>query len=118
MNIFIALIVFIVIFKLFSLKGRISKKKYNEIKDTNPVIIDVRTVNEYNSGHIKGSLNIPHDEILKGIKKLKINKDRVIILYCASGTRSAFALNSLKSEGFNDIYNGGTLSYLRKIVAG
>lgn len=117
-NIIIALIVVFVVLKFLSIKGRLSRKKFEEIKGENPVVVDVRSKSEYNSGHIEGAYNIPHDEIIKGIIKLKIKKDRVVILYCASGTRSRYALNALKSQGFNRAYNGGAYSYLGKIIGG
>jgi phage shock protein E len=68
-------------------------------------IIDVRTVGEYKTGHIKGSVNIPLDTLSKNISKLK--KDKPVITCCASGMRSSSAKSMLKSNGFSEVHNGG-----------
>lgn len=68
-------------------------------------IIDVRTIGEYRSGHIPGSVNIPLDTLQRNLSKLK--KDKPVITCCASGMRSGSAKNILKSNGFAEVYNGG-----------
>lgn len=68
-------------------------------------IVDVRTKNEYQQGHIKGSINIPLNNLSNHYQKLK--KDKPVITCCASGMRSASAKNLLKSNGFTDVHNGG-----------
>jgi len=69
------------------------------------VIVDVRTKGEYQSGHIKGSINIPLQSLQGGMGKLK--KDKPVITCCASGARSASAKSILLSNGFTEVYNGG-----------
>lgn len=69
------------------------------------VIIDVRTKHEFQDGHIKGSINVPLNNLSNHYSKLK--KDKPIITCCASGVRSAQAVNILKSNGFSEVYNGG-----------
>jgi len=73
------------------------------------VIIDVRTRGEFKSGHVKGAINIPYNEFFKGIRKNKIYPDHRITIYCASGGRSAAALNILKSQGYKYVTNGGSI---------
>ncbi len=74
------------------------------------LILDVRTVGEYKSGHIKGSVNVPLDLLSKKMGKLK--KGQVIITCCASGMRSGSAKSMLKAKGF-EVYNGGAWTRLR-----
>lgn len=81
------------------------------IKD-GAVIVDVRTPGEYAGGNIKGSLNIPLNELSAKLNKL--NKNKPIITCCASGMRSASAKGVLKSKGFTEVYNGGSWMSLRK----
>lgn len=81
------------------------------IKD-GAVIVDVRSTGEYAGGHIKGSMNIPLDQLSGKLNKL--NKSKPIITCCASGMRSASAKGMLKSKGFTDVYNGGSWMSLRK----
>lgn len=79
----------------------------DEIKDiminSEYVIIDVRTEEEYNIGHLVDSINIPYDEIDKNID---IDKDRIIFVYCKSGNRSSIAFNMLKGLGYT-VYDLG-----------
>jgi phage shock protein E len=72
-------------------------------------ILDVRTKNEYREGHIKGSLNIPLNDLAANLNK--INKNKPVITCCASGMRSGAAKTLLKNKGFERVENGG--SWLR-----
>ncbi|WP_366187414.1 rhodanese-like domain-containing protein [Flavobacterium ovatum] len=78
------------------------------------IILDVRSPSEYKQGHIKGSKNIPLNELPNHISKIK--KDATIITCCASGMRSASAKNILKSNNFSTIYNGGGWSSLQNKI--
>jgi phage shock protein E len=69
-------------------------------------IIDVRSKGEYAGGHIKGSVNIPLDTLSKHLGKFK--KTDTLITCCASGMRSASAKGILKSNGFENVHNGGS----------
>lgn len=73
------------------------------ISSGNYIILDVRTNEEYNVGHVKGSLNIPYDEIDENIN---LDKNKVILVYCRSGARSKKAYSSLKSLGYKVIDMG------------
>ena len=80
------------------------------------LIIDVRTQDEYKTGHIKGSLNIPLNDIEKAMEWLI--KDVPLVLVCASGGRSAVAQKILEANGFLKVYNGGSWDSLGNIKAG
>jgi len=80
------------------------------------LIIDVRTVDEYKNGHIKGSLNIPLKEIEDAMSWLI--KDVPVVVVCRSGNRSAHAKKILDANGFTKVYNGGSWSNLGNIKAG
>lgn len=70
------------------------------------LIVDVRTREEFGRGHVKGSVNIPLQEIHDHVDDLK-NSDKQVILCCASGNRSGHATNMLKSRGI-ECCNGGS----------
>jgi phage shock protein E len=71
-------------------------------------IIDVRTPAEFRGGAYPKALNIPLDELGGKIDRLK-PLDKPIIVYCASGSRSAQAASLLRKAGFSDVTNGGGL---------
>ena len=78
------------------------------------LIVDVRTPAEYLSGHIKGSLNIPLDQIGTKIAFLK-GKNVPIITVCRSGNRSGAAAGVLKSNGI-EVHNGGAWDSLQAVI--
>jgi phage shock protein E len=86
-----------------------------EIISKGAVILDVRTKGEFQSGHLKNSINIPLDKLPQNIKKL--NNSKSIVTCCASGSRSASAKRILKSNGFENVYNGGPWYSLRKYLS-
>lgn len=92
-------------------------KKVNlqEVISNGAVIVDVRTKGEFQSGHLRNSINIPVDNLQQNLKKL--NKNKPIITCCASGARSASAKRILKSNGFEDVHNGGSWSALKKYMS-
>lgn len=92
-------------------------KKVNlqEVISAGAVIVDVRTKVEYQSGHLRNSINIPVDNLSQNMKKL--SKDKPVITCCASGARSAHARRLLKSNGFGQVYNGGSWYSLRKYTS-
>ena len=69
------------------------------------IIIDVRSPQEFQSGHVRKSKNIPLNELNTKYKTLK--NSQPIIACCASGMRSGSAVSFLKSKGFTNVYNGG-----------
>ncbi|MBS1599402.1 MAG: rhodanese-like domain-containing protein [Bacteroidetes bacterium] len=82
-----------------------SKVNLKELVQNGAQIIDVRSKGEFQSGHIRGSVNIPLQNLLDSISKIR--KDKPVITCCASGMRSASAKNMLKSCGFTEVFNGG-----------
>lgn len=93
---------------LFGKKSR----SIQELLDDKGVIVDVRSKAEYAGGHLKNSINIPLDSLSNQLSRL--DKTRPVITCCASGMRSASAKRMLKSNGFNEVVNGGGWSSLRK----
>jgi rhodanese-related sulfurtransferase len=88
--------------------------EYANLVENGAVIIDVRTKGEYQRGHIKGSVNIPLDTLKSNLSKLK--KEKPIITCCASGMRSASAKIILKSNGFEEVHNGGGWTSLQNKI--
>ena len=76
------------------------------------LIVDVRTPEEFATGHYPGAINIPHDDIVDGIRELSIADNQPILLYCRTGNRSGQAERALTAEGFSAAVNAGGLAAL------
>lgn len=86
-----------------------SSNDYKQIMEEKEyIVIDVRTKEEYDEGHVKGSINIPYDEINKDSE---IAKEKVVFVYCRSGVRSKKAYETLKGLGF-EVYDLGAYNSL------
>ncbi len=85
-----------------------SSTELKEILDSGAILLDVRTISEFNSGHVKNSRNIPLDEIEACLSLL--DREQAFVVVCASGVRSKTAVSILRRHGFTEIYNGGSWS--------
>jgi len=71
-------------------------------------IVDVRTAEEFSEEHYPNAINIPVDQLLARIAEFG-EKNAPLVLYCASGSRSAYAAKILKTSGYSDVVNAGGL---------
>lgn len=71
------------------------------------VILDTRTEEEYNEGHIPGAILIPHDQIQEKAEAVLTDKDQLILVYCRSGRRSKLASADLVELGYTNIKEFG-----------
>lgn len=77
--------------------------------------IDVRTQEEFDSGHLAEAIHIPHEQIAERIAEVTENKDAAIHVYCRSGGRSGKAKVALDTLGFTNVINeGGYEDILKK----
>ncbi|WP_340111655.1 FAD-dependent oxidoreductase [Maribellus mangrovi] len=99
-------------------KKSINEKVMEETETNNNVsteelerlVVDVRTPGEFRSGAFPDAVNIPLDDLMSGNADLGEDTDREIIVYCATGARSAYAQQVLMSRGFSNVKNGGGIS--------
>lgn len=98
---------------LSKLFGMGPKVDYGELMKNGAVIVDVRTSGEFQSGHVKGSKNIPLNNIQGQASKIK-SWNKPVIVCCASGMRSASAKSILASAGV-EVYNAGSWSNLNHL---
>lgn len=80
-----------------------AKELINEKEDL--VILDVRTKEEYDAGHIEGAIQIPVAELERRIDEIEDYMDNPILVYCRSGNRSSKAVSILLENDFNEIYH-------------
>lgn len=81
------------------------KQLKEELNQTNQslILLDVRTREEFNSGRIKNSINIPHDLLLSDISLIADYKSKKVVVYCRSGKRAKLVLDRLSDEGFRTL---------------
>lgn len=88
-----------------AMMSQVSEKTTSNDNES-PLVVDVRTKEEFKTGAFPGAINIPLDELQQNAGKLG-NKSRDITLYCASGARSSYGLQMLMQLGFKQVKNGG-----------
>ncbi len=72
-------------------------------KDSDLVVLDVRTPEEFAAGHVPGARNVSHDQLSAKLAELSALKDKPVVLYCRSGRRSALAADVLSRAGFTKL---------------
>ena len=96
---------------------KISTSEVKEIIDNNNedyIIVDVREEYEYNEGHLPNAVNIP----LGNINSINYEKEKIIIVYCRSGSRSSEAASKLKNMGYTVKDMGGIIDWNYEIKKG
>lgn len=90
----------------------ITQSYAKEIMDSEEkvTILDVRTKDEFDEGHIKGAILIPHDEIDESISDIISEKDKKILVYCRSGNRSKVASKTLSELGYSNVMEFGGIN--------
>ncbi|MFM2206844.1 MAG: hypothetical protein RL213_819 [Bacteroidota bacterium] len=82
-------------------------------KDPAPVVLDVRTAEEFSKGHIPGAINFDWYDSAFGEKVSRFDRNSVLLIYCMSGKRSAAAAEMMRGMGFNEVVNlkGGIMQW-------
>jgi phage shock protein E len=99
----------IVAFLLWKRAGQIDSAEAHRLVQEGAKLVDVRSPGEFAAGHIAGAVNIPVGDLRARADSLGA-KDRPVVLYCASGSRSAMARSTLMGLGFTQVYNLGGMS--------
>ena len=127
-NLLILLLIFIIsILSACSSQDDTSASKYSKItakeakemmdKNSDITILDVRSEEEFNTGHIEGAILIPDTEILEMAEETLTDKSATILVYCRSGRRSALASASLVELGYSNVYDfGGIIDWKYDII--
>ena len=98
---------------------QISGEEAKRLMDTETdfIIVDARTEEEFNEGHIEGAILIPEYEISERAEKELPNKDQLILVYCRSGRRSKIASQALADFGYTNVKEfGGIIDWQYEIV--
>jgi phage shock protein E len=89
--------------------NRIDGTRARELVRAGARLVDVRTPQEYSGQHLSGALNLPVSDLGPRLGELE-PKSQPIVVYCASGWRSAGAARMLKQAGFQSVYDLGPMS--------
>lgn len=122
-------IIVIVILALFTACAKSKTAQYHKItaadgkkrmdENTDVIMVDVRSQEEYEAGHIKGAILIPLDTISGTQPEQLPNLDDEILVYCRSGRRSSKASGKLANMGYTQIYDmGGIQDWPYEVVSG
>ena len=109
------IIIMMSIFSLFS-GGCSGSRKDVPPMTAGSVLIDVRSPEEYNVGHLAGAKLMPHDKIADLIVTAVPEKDTPLYLYCRSGRRVGIAIKTLKGLGYTVMYDLGGMEDARKTL--
>jgi rhodanese-related sulfurtransferase len=93
------------------LHGDVSLARWEQVPDTQALLLDVREPSEFKDGHVEGALNIPLPQLRARLGELPGGRE--IWVYCAAGQRSYYALRILRQHGYSCVRNlsGGFTSY-------
>ena len=95
----------------------ITPETAKDLMNEDSIVLDVRTKEEFDQGHIENALLLPVDNIQNGDYGQLIDKNQVILVYCRSGNRSATAAKALVKAGYKKVFDfGGIIDWPYDIV--
>lgn len=83
----------------------INKEQLEKMVENGAILVDVRSEQEYNEGHLENAILLPEYEIKSKAEEILTDKLQTIIVYCSSGYRSEKAKKKLEKLGYQKIYN-------------
>jgi len=97
-------------------RGQIATGEAREFLLHGALLIDVRTPAEFSAGHLPQAINIPLDQLESEVPRRAPQKDKVLLLHCQSGARSATAQRQLRALGYMRAYNLGSYARAAQIA--
>ena len=79
----------------------------SKLLEQGAVLVDVRTEDEFESGHLERAVHLPYQNILDLPDRIELEKDTPIVVYCQSGRRSGIAKETLVEAGYTRVFNAG-----------
>ena len=113
---FIIVMVLALAYMYMKRSGQVSSKEAVEYLRNGAMLIDVRSPQEFESGHILQAYNMPLDRIDVLVPTAVKDKNKVLLLHCASGVRSGLAKRKLEGLGYKNVFNLGSYDRAGKIV--
>lgn len=93
--------------RLYRSKENITKEEMKEMLNnySNIILLDVRSHQEYEEGHLNNAINISIYDLYREAPKVLMDKEAIIIAYCTVGLRSENAINILRKMGYKNLYH-------------
>ena len=96
-------------------RGSVSVEEARRYLREGALLVDVRTPHEFSGGSVPGAINIPLSDLPGAMTKHAPDKNRVLLLHCQSGGRSAMAARKLRAAGYTRVFNVGAFSQAQKL---
>ena len=94
-----------------------AEEAYEMMASQEVVVVDVRTREEYDSGHIENAVLVPNESIGSEMPEALPDKEATLLIYCRSGRRSKDAAEKLLSLGYQNVYDfGGVIDWPYELV--
>jgi phage shock protein E len=100
----------------FSARAELSEAIAREYLKHGALVVDVRTVAEFNTKHLTNVVNIPLAEVKAKFSRVVTNKSDVVLLHCRTGRRSGQAEAELRTLGYTNVFNIGSFEKAQKIL--
>jgi phage shock protein E len=97
-------------------RAELSETEAREYVKHGVLIVDVRTVGEFNTRHLTNVVNIPLAEVKQKLPGMLTNKSEVVLLHCRTGRRSGIAEGELRALGYTNVFNIGSFERAQKIL--
>jgi len=100
----------------FNAQAELSEAEARDYLKRGALVVDVRTVAEFQTQSLTNVINIPLDEVKTKFPTVVTNKSNVVLLHCRTGRRSGQAETELRALGYTNAFNIGSLEQARKIL--
>ncbi len=115
-NVLLGLGAIIAVFLIVKRIGLISLQKARTHLKNGATLVDVRSTSEFKSRRLLGAVNVPLNDLHASARRHLPDKNKVLLLHCHSGTRSAMACRALKQMGYSSVFNLGSLGRAQRVV--
>ena len=106
----------LVVFLVLKRIGLISLQKARTHLKSGATLVDVRSTAEFKSRRLPGAVNVPLNDLHTSAGRHLPDKNKVLLLHCQSGSRSAMACRALKQMGYTNVFNLGSLGRAQRVV--
>lgn len=119
-NLFLPLLAVLAILAALVLpaRGELSEAAAREHLKRGALVVDVRTVEEFNTKRLTNVINLPLDTVKEKFPTVVTNRSAVVLLHCRTGRRSGIAERELRALGYTNVFNLGSFERAEKILTG